>query len=767
MTFYDVKQSKTLSKWLLSYLIILLIPTLVIGYLFLQKNSKNAQDQVILHNGEKTANLARLIDDRLYEIKRLNIQWSVSPMVSMVVEKFAKSEFEIDYTEYMRMLNEIRNHIAVNEMILDIFIIVPNSKLILSAYGRDPYDTFFKYSYILDDDLRDSIIDTASKYTHFTIYGPSDATIYGGTRRVMFSAQSLRYSVLSPKATLIVVLDPEYISSIISSVFRSEEGTFLIYDYNKPLITSTKQENSILSSFSPDIEGFSKTGDIYAHTVNSKVSSLRYVFTFDKSHFSIATGKVSKYIVTSASLAFLFGMAVMLFFIYRNYNPLYKLFVSASNSTSLNGSKKFSEFEVIEESIKALSSQKADFENRLHHYEPVIKKDLLAKVIKGYYTYDQDIIKALNETGLECGIDSYFYVIVMELYNTNAREIEQFYSDNALHDKLHLIYTVDTILNENGYSAQVFESDFRKTAAIICLKKVQVTLFMQHMDILIDKVKSYSSNNTDCELYLVMGETPCKVTELSRSFLKAENALDRAVFIGESDEDPTEPNDSFYFYPGDWELQLTNNLKLGNLSGVRKLLDNIKSENSESRSLKIEIYKRLIAELIETGMKVISELDLVFDKEIRDYTKIIGSKSFNDMWSYVDELFFDICKKVNEIRSENDSAINNDLLDYVDQNITESDMSLIKVSEKFKLHPSSISKMFKSSTGYKFLDYVNRNRIEKAKELMDTTSHEIYNISEKVGYINYTSFSRVFSRYTGISPIEYKNLSASNHQKTK
>jgi YesN/AraC family two-component response regulator len=91
----------------------------------------------------------------------------------------------------------------------------------------------------------------------------------------------------------------------------------------------------------------------------------------------------------------------------------------------------------------------------------------------------------------------------------------------------------------------------------------------------------------------------------------------------------------------------------------------------------------------------------------------------------------------------------------------------MKVSEEFKLHPSTISKMFKNSTGYKFLDYINRNRIEKAKELMDSTSDEIYNISEKVGYLNYTSFSRVFSRYTGISPIEYKNLSVSNHHKTK
>jgi len=47
-------------------------------------------------------------------------------------------------------------------------------------------------------------------------------------------------------------------------------------------------------------------------------------------------------------------------------------------------------------------------------------------------------------------------------------------------------------------------------------------------------------------------------------------------------------------------------------------------------------------------------------------------------------------------------------------------------------------------------------RIEKAKELLETTDKTVYDISKEVGYNNEQSFYRNFKKFTGFTPIEYR-----------
>ena len=46
--------------------------------------------------------------------------------------------------------------------------------------------------------------------------------------------------------------------------------------------------------------------------------------------------------------------------------------------------------------------------------------------------------------------------------------------------------------------------------------------------------------------------------------------------------------------------------------------------------------------------------------------------------------------------------------------------------------------------------------MQKAKELLDSTNWQIQEISEKVGYEDQLNFSRIFRKYEGISPSEYR-----------
>ncbi|GIP37175.1 hypothetical protein J31TS4_04550 [Paenibacillus sp. J31TS4] len=83
-------------------------------------------------------------------------------------------------------------------------------------------------------------------------------------------------------------------------------------------------------------------------------------------------------------------------------------------------------------------------------------------------------------------------------------------------------------------------------------------------------------------------------------------------------------------------------------------------------------------------------------------------------------------------------------------------VTLEETARHFHLSKNYLSELFKSETGQTFTRYVNQLRIQKAKELIVHTNDTVSDISDKTGFSDFRYFSRVFRRYTGVSPTEYK-----------
>lgn len=69
---------------------------------------------------------------------------------------------------------------------------------------------------------------------------------------------------------------------------------------------------------------------------------------------------------------------------------------------------------------------------------------------------------------------------------------------------------------------------------------------------------------------------------------------------------------------------------------------------------------------------------------------------------------------------------------------------------------SYFSHVFKKDVGISFIDYVNNEKIEKAKELITSSNYKIYEVSDKLGFQNSTYFTMLFKKVTGLSPSDYK-----------
>ena len=72
------------------------------------------------------------------------------------------------------------------------------------------------------------------------------------------------------------------------------------------------------------------------------------------------------------------------------------------------------------------------------------------------------------------------------------------------------------------------------------------------------------------------------------------------------------------------------------------------------------------------------------------------------------------------------------------------------------LSPSYFSRLFNQETGESFVNYVNRQKIELAKEQLRGTSKSISQIAGELGYLNVSNFIAVFKRMEGVTPSLYR-----------
>lgn len=103
------------------------------------------------------------------------------------------------------------------------------------------------------------------------------------------------------------------------------------------------------------------------------------------------------------------------------------------------------------------------------------------------------------------------------------------------------------------------------------------------------------------------------------------------------------------------------------------------------------------------------------------------------------------------------SPIVQQVLKYIHQSYAE-ELSLKMLGAHYNIHPVYLGQLFHKEVNESFTEYINRYRIEKAKELLKTTHTKVHVIAKEVGYWEVGYFYKQFKKYVGISPTDYRGL---------
>ena len=91
---------------------------------------------------------------------------------------------------------------------------------------------------------------------------------------------------------------------------------------------------------------------------------------------------------------------------------------------------------------------------------------------------------------------------------------------------------------------------------------------------------------------------------------------------------------------------------------------------------------------------------------------------------------------------------------YIDAHYGEPTLSLEEVAASAQISPGYLSRLLKLETGFSFVDYLTRVRINKAVQIMNDPAVKVYEVAEAVGYQSQHYFSRAFKRVFGRPPVE-------------
>ncbi|SFK78809.1 two-component system, response regulator YesN [Paenibacillus sp. 1_12] len=84
-------------------------------------------------------------------------------------------------------------------------------------------------------------------------------------------------------------------------------------------------------------------------------------------------------------------------------------------------------------------------------------------------------------------------------------------------------------------------------------------------------------------------------------------------------------------------------------------------------------------------------------------------------------------------------------------------ISMEEMAKRLDLNYSHFSRMFKKETGITFVEFVTKSKMERARELLNQSNQSVEQISEELGFDNSSYFFKLFRAYSGQSPTEYRN----------
>lgn len=391
----------------------------------------------------------------------------------------------------------------------------------------------------------------------------------------------------------------------------------------------------------------------------------------------------------------------------------------------------------------------------------VLREKLLYDVIYEINTNEEDILQKLELFKIRK--TKYHMLIVQnDSEETDSKEISQY--DRHLY-QFGIINTFNEVFSDKFEVINITLNNIGIAFLVITLED------SGNIAELVDKKCTYFQdiicNCFGFTVTIAVSSEGAVMTQLPQKFNECREALEHKFYMGNNSIIFHSDVNTFFKYDDHSMLEklqkaLTEGIKSGNEVSVKERLQDIYSYVKNVDPMKKDYIKNFYWNTISSINNIRTSLMTGENEKKLEYSELSGlygliekCSSADELNTLLDESARSVTSKVNSYNNKSIKLVLRKAVEYLHAHYSEQ-VTLNEVAEHTFVSTYYISRMFKREMGKNFVDYLNEIRVEKAKEMLKDVRFKTYEIAEKVGIPDAHYFSRMFKKYVGITPTEYR-----------
>ena len=214
---------------------------------------------------------------------------------------------------------------------------------------------------------------------------------------------------------------------------------------------------------------------------------------------------------------------------------------------------------------------------------------------------------------------------------------------------------------------------------------------------------------------------------------------------------------------GHTEQDLLEKVRLGLADDAQQVLSEAEDDLRNSRLSLGEVRLRavdLFLALFKGAESWAPDWCQQHEREKADYyAKISQATTVTELIGFLRDIVSSLAQFMTDENSRERTDVIDDVTDYIEQHYAEHGLSLQDIGRYVHMNPIYLSVLFKKKKKITFTGFLLQIRMTHAMEMLRATDIKTYEVAEQTGYSSPEYFGACFKKYTGCSPLEFRNRS--------
>ncbi len=569
------------------------------------------------------------------------------------------------------------------------------------------------------------------------------------------------------KKKAVVILEG-YMSEI--DVGEAKESVTVLTDCDKmAYISDPIRQNLTDDVLSADNVKFSKEGYYY---VRANLSTLPWYCYVGAPKTSLYKEIRVFWIIFVIELVG--AIALILFLSFRSTSRLWKPMQELLDVIQEKEDAGFMDtFKGVNDKVSRIVSENSLMQKNVTKLEPYMYENRIRRVLDGDISSDDSVIKTFSDfIGVPEG--KMWSVILIRPQNSSRGELINkkgaITLDSA--DKDIMSFTlknvIDELMGNNSSRVYKYGNDYLVFNAIpegAAPSEEEKAAFKEK----IEEMRGFYEQTLREPIYVLISDTYTSFAGVRDIYLALESELEYRIFwkdasdsesvwvmrSEQTDEDVT-PFDKYT----DTVKMMLNCLETGNFKEAYQMMDTYlgKAFPHNKRYLRQNIYRMygLVSILTMSISYRMEKADQEFMDSLNYEERLMNVGSMEELREASKEIFTSIIDYMEDKEKDAGPAWMDDVQVYIQEHYTDAGFSVSGIADEYGFTVSHLSRTFKSVVGTGLLEYIQKLRVEKAKELLEAGA-SVNDAAVGSGYLDAKALTRAFKKYEGITPGSYRD----------